>query len=414
MIGKHVSPIAALLGLSVALGAAHAADWPQFRGPNRDGHSAETGLTHGWGEGGPPELWRVPIGAGYSGISIVGGRVYTMDSDAESEFLVAFDASSGERVWRTKVGALFHNDFGNGPRATPTFSDGVLFTIGSLGKLAAASAADGSVLWSRDLQADFGSELPNWAFASSPLVLGDAVIVEIGGSKNRTVGAFDRRSGETLWTGGRGEIVYSSPIAVEFNGVTQIIFLVKNGLIALSPSGETLWRSEFVPDLGIKPAPPVFVEPDLIFASASYDAGAKVVRMVADGDSVGVEELWQHRLMRNHFNGSIAVDGHLCGFDKAFLKCIEASTGEQTWVKRGLGKGSLIQADGKFIVLSERGQLALFESDPTRMVELASHQALTGRCWTQPALADGRLYLRNNEEIVAFELSGEGSIEESR
>ncbi len=390
-----------ILPTSLAL----AADWPQFRGPDRDGRSAETGLIDGWGEGGPTELWRVPLGAGYSGMSIVGDRLFTMDSDGESEYLVALDAGSGAEIWRTRIGGLFTNDFGDGPRATPTFHEGALYSVGSLGDLTVVSAADGSVVWSRDLQEDFDSELPNWAFTSSPLILGDAVILEIGGSSNRTIGAFDRANGELLWTGGEGEIAYSSPVVVPFNGVTQIVGLTKNGLTALSTEGETLWTSEFVPDLGIKPASPVFVAPDLIFVSASYEAGAKVVRMVADGDSVGVEEVWAHGLMRNHFNGSVEVDGHLCGFDKAFLKCIDAATGEQTWIKRGLGKGSLIRADGKLIVLSERGKLVLLAADAERLVELASHQALTGRCWTQPALANGTLFLRNTAEIVAYDLA---------
>lgn len=225
-----------------------------------------------------------------------------------------------------------------------------------------------------------------------------------GGSDDRTVAAFERATGELLWTGGAGDISYSSPIVVAFNGIRQIVFLTKNGLTALGLDGETLWTSEFVPELGIKPAPPVFVAPDLIFASASYEAGAKVVRLVADGESVAVEDVWEHRFMRNHFNGSVDVDGHLCGFDKAFLKCIEASSGEQTWVKRGLGKGSLIKVDGKLIVLSERGKLVLFEANPAAAVELASHQVLSGRCWTQPTLADGRLYLRNGSEMVALDL----------
>ena len=233
------------------------------------------------------------------------------------------------------------------------------------------------------------------------------MIVEVGGSEDRTVAAFDRASGESLWTGGSGATAYSSPIVVPFNGVTQIVFLTKAGLSALSPDGETLWSSEFVPGLGIKPAPPVFVPPDLIFASASYEAGAKVVRLVADGESVGIEEVWEHQLMRNHFNGSVEVDGHVCGFDKAFLKCLDAASGEQTWVRRGLGKGSLIRADGKLIVLSERGKLASTRRDPRMARELAAHQVLTGRCWTQPTLAGGRLFLRNGSELVALDLSKE-------
>jgi outer membrane protein assembly factor BamB len=394
-----------LLLLLVTSSSASAADWPQFRGPDRNGISGETGLVSEWGEGGPKELWRVPIGAGFSAIAAVGDRVFTLGSDESSEFAVAFNTASGERLWRTEIGGLFENDFGNGPRSTPTYDGGVLFLVASLGHLTALDAETGALLWKRDLRQDFDSPLPNWAFSTSPLVLGGSVIVEIGGTENRTIGAFDRKTGELQWTGGSGEIAYSSPIVVPFNGTTQIVFLTKNGLSALSPEGETIWTSEFVPELGIKPAPPVFVAPDLLFASASYDAGAKAVRMIADGSAVKVEDVWQHPLMRNHFNGSVAIGEHLCGFDKAFLKCIEAATGEQTWIKRGLGKGSLIVADGKMIALSERGKLVLLEADPLEAKELASHQALTGRCWTQPTLSNGVLFLRNGTEMVAYDLS---------
>ena len=197
------------------------------------------------------------------------------------------------------------------------------------------------------MQEEFGSQLPNWAFSSSPLVTGDLVVVEVGGSDDRAIAAFDRESGALRWTGGAGDISYSSPILVDLDGLEHLVFLTKNGLQGLSLEGRTLWSSEFVPDLGIKPAPPVFVAPDLVFASASYEGGAKVVRLAREGSSVAVEEVWEHRLMRNHFNGSVVVDDHLCGFDKAFLKCVSAATGEASWTLRGLGKGSLIRADAR-------------------------------------------------------------------
>jgi len=404
----RLAPIVlAVILILAAYPRAEAADWPQFRGPGRDAISEETGLVDGWGESGPKELWRTPIGPGYSAITAVGDRIFTLESDASREYAIAVDTRSGKRLWRTDIGWLFENDFGNGPRSTPAYDRGLLFFVASLGQLTALDAETGEVKWRRDLQRDFGSPLPNWAFSSSPLVIGDSVVVEIGGTPERPIGAFGRDTGELLWTGGSGEIAYSSPIVVPFNGTTQIVFLTKNGLSALSLSGETLWTSEFVPELGIKPAPPVFVAPDIVFASASYDAGAKAVRMVAVGTTIKAEDLWQHALMRNHFNGSVEVDGHLCGFDKAFLKCLEAATGEQTWIKRGLGKGSLIKADGKLIVLSERGKLVLLEADALKATELASHQALTGRCWTQPTLSNGVLFLRNATELVAYDLSKE-------
>lgn len=393
----------ALLALATTAGAGDDG-WSQFRGPNRDGISTETGLVRTWSEAGPQELWRVPIGDGFSALSIVDDVIYTLDADTENEYAVSFDAKSGAERWRVPIGKLFKNDYGDGPRSTPTVDGDRVYVLGSRGRLSALDAASGSTLWAVEAAEAFESKLPVWAFTSAPIVEGDLLIAEVGGSGARAVAAFGKHDGEVRWTAVEDELSYSSPIAIDFGGHRQLVFLTKSRIFALNVDGDELWSSPFAPKLGITPAPPVFVEPDLVFVSASYGVGAKTVRLRAEGDAIVAEDVWEGTQMRNHFNASVALDQHLFGFDTATLRCVDARTGERRWAKRGLGKGSLIVADGMLIVLSERGKLVLAEATSAGYEELASHQILTGRCWTQPTLLGGRLYLRNHDELVALDL----------
>jgi outer membrane protein assembly factor BamB len=348
--------------------------------------------------------WRVRIGAGFSGISVAGARLYTLDADATTEHALCLDATTGRTLWRVPIGPLFEDSNGNGPRATPTLDGDRVYVVGSRGRLAALNAATGKTLWDVDFAAAFESPLPTWAFACSPLVDGDQLLVEVGGSGPRAIAAFDKRTGERRWTSQQSALAYSSPLAIDFGGVRQFVFLLKERLLALDSAGELLWSAPFAAELDIKPATPVFVEPDLVFVSASYDVGAKVVRLRASDGGITAEDVWFGRQMRNHFNSVIALDGHIYGFDTATLRCIDARTGERRWAKRGLGKGSLIYADGMLVVLGERGKLVLVEATSDGYRELAAHPVLEGRCWTPPSLWQGRLYLRNHTELVCLDL----------
>ena len=215
-----------------------------------------------------------------------------------------------------------------------------------------------------------------------------------------------KKTGKLNLSSKEDELAYSSPQIVDFNGMRQLFFLTRSQLFALDSQGRELWSTPaFSPPVPVSPAMPLFVAPDLLFISASYDGGAKVLRMRPEGESVAVEIVWEdRRAMRNHFNSSLAQDHYVFGFDKAMFKCIDARNGKRQWVRRGLGKGSLIKADDMLVVLSERGKLHLVEADPGAYKELASHQVLTGRCWTPASLAAGRLYLRNLKEMVCLDL----------
>lgn len=388
-------------------------DWPQYRGPERNGISTETDLLKEWPDTGPRELFRIPIGHGFSGISVVENALFTADSDAEGQYALKLDAETGSVLWRQRISENFENNFGNGPRSTPTVAGDRVYLVGSLGHLVALDAKTGETHWSLDLKEKFGAEQPTFGFSGSPLVVGNEVYIEAGGPEGNSIVALSAESGEILWTSQSSAGAYNSPVYAEIHGIPQLLVLNRDNLVGISLEGRLLWSHPFAPDSGVKPALPIFVDPDLVFVSASYDIGAMVVRLSKEGDSFAAEEVWQSRVMRNHFNSSVLHEGRIYGFDNSALKCIEAATGKTCWAKRGgLGKGSLIYADGDFLVLSETGTLLLVEATPEGFREKASTGVLSGRCWTEPTLAHGRLYLRNREEMVALDLRRPGSAEE--
>ena len=380
-----------------------AAEWAQWRGPNRDGISSETGFLKNWSKEGPKVLWHIPLGDGYSGISIAQDKVYTMFAEGNDEFVVCLDASDGGEIWRFRSGTKFTEQRGDGPRSMPTVHNDSVFALGAEGKLYALNAHDGTKLWAHNFVEEFDSKIPTWGFSSSPLVEDNLVIVEAGGRDGKAIVAFDKKSGDVVWTNHTDEVGYSSPISIDFGGVRQIVFLTSKTLLSLAPeNGQIYWK--YLWPEGINIATPIFIPDDKIFISASYDKGAVLLRMIADGDGIGIEEVWKSRVMKNHFNSSVLQGDYLYGFDNAILTCIEVNTGEEQWRQRGFGKGSLLLADGYLIILGEGGKLALVEVSPSEYREKARFQLFDDKCWTVPTLAGGRLYLRNQKEMVCLDL----------
>ena len=382
-------------------------EWTQWRGPNRDGISQEEGLLKAWPEGGPQVLWRRPLGEGFSGISIAQGRLYTMFAAGDDEFAVCLNASNGKEIWRVRVGEKFVERRGNGPRSNPTVDGDQVYVLGARGNLFALNSASGKKLWEHDFVKEFGSIVPTWGFSGSPLVENELLLLEIGGEEGKSVAAFNKKSGELVWTSHTDRAAYSSPIAIDFNDVRQILFLTSKNLISVSPQdGQVYWTHPWLTHNGITVATPIFVPPDKIFISSSYDYGAALLKMKADSNALSVEEVWRSKVMKNHFNSSVLRGDYLYGFDDTVLKCIDANSGEEKWAARGFGKGSLFLAEGHLIVLGDAGRLALVEAIPAEYKEKASAQVLEGLCWTVPTLAGGKLYLRNIEEIVSLDVTG--------
>jgi outer membrane protein assembly factor BamB len=389
--------------------AAYAQEWPQWRGLNRDGISNETGLLKTWPAEGPKVVWKAPVGDGYSAVSVSGGRLFTMDAKDKDEFVVCLDAATGKEIWRYRSDGNFENDQGNGPRGTPTVDGKIVYTLGAQAKLAALDTETGKKIWDKDLQKDLGAKLPIWGVSSSPLVEGELLIVPVGGSEQNAVVAFDKKSGNVVWKSETDEPGYSSPIAINAAGVRQIVTFSGTFLLSLSPKdGKLLWKYPWKTDWFVNAATPIFIPDDKLFISTSYDHGAALLKIQQASGRFTVQEVWLSKGMKNHFNSSILYEGHLYGFDNATLKCLDASTGEEKWRKTGYGKGSLILADGNLIVLSERGQLVLVSASPAEYKENGNAQVLQGKCWTHPSLSAGKLYLRNQKELICLDLASKG------
>lgn len=405
---RRIAPFSFLLILLTALPSL-AGDWPRFRGEKQDGISPETGLPRTWPEGGPRVLWKRPIGEGYASVSVAAGRLYTQESDDKTEYVLALDAATGKEIWRVPIGDKLVDPMGNGPRGTPTVDGRTVYALGSMGRLAALEAADGKAIWTVELVREFGAKRPTWGYSGSPLIDGDLLILEVGGTENRGIVAFEKATGKVRWGAKDGDAAYSTPVLMTIGGIRQYVTARRAGpeLVSLLPDGTLHWTHPGPPTVIVSP---LFIPPDKVYISAGDDGGATLLRIRTEGGKATAEKVWETRGMKNHFNPAVIVGEHVYGFDNATFKCISVATGEQTWAQRGLGKGSLLAtADGLLIVLSDRGKLLLVEAAPESYKELASFQALEGKAWTSPTLANGTVYLRDEDEMMALDLRSPGA-----
>jgi outer membrane protein assembly factor BamB len=389
------------------------ADWHQWRGPNRDGISFEKNILKHWSNNGQEILWRISIGNGFSGISVSNDRLLTMWDEGDSQFLVCLDAHSGKELWRYNVGENFKNGWGNGPRSTPVVDKTMVYAVSTQGVLHAVNLSDGKASWSLDLSSEYGSRIPIYGYSSSPLIEGDKLYIEVGGRDNYAFIALNKDTGDLFWHSQTDEPSYSSPIAITLNNKSQIVFLSAEGMFSLgADDGELYWHSVWnarCPQTGVavNTATPIFIAPDKIFISGGFGTitGATTVQLKWHEKQYAATNLWFSDEMKNLVNSSVVLKNHIYGFDDKLLKCVDALTGEEKWNAPGYGRGSLIAVDGHLIVLSERGKLSLVEATPSFYKEITSAQIFNSKkCWTSPSLADGKLYLRNHEELVCFDI----------
>lgn len=391
--------------LATAAPAAATDDWSQWRGPNRDGIGSEKDLLTSWPSSGPPVLWKVPGGIGYSSISIAGDRLVTLIQDGDDEVVLCLALADGAVKWKHRYPARFHEALGGvGPRSTPAIADGRVYAVGATGLFHCLDAGTGKVEWMHDFCKEMEAPLPEYGFTTSPLVLGDRVYVTIGGAKGGCCAAYNRTDGKLLWKSQEGPSGYSSPIAATLAGRAQIVFLTGDAVLGLEPAdGKQLWRYPWVTQQGINAATPVVIGSNVL-VSSGYGKGCGLLNIAATGDTFTATRVYEHNRMRNHFATSVLVGDHVYGFDDAYLIAMEALSGKVKWKQRGFDKGSLIAIGKRLIVLGEHGKLALVEANPQKYQEVSNFPLTNSRCWGAPALAQGKLLVRDQESVFCVDL----------
>lgn len=390
---------------AVAVGS-DGGEWPQWLGPERNGKSSETGIRTDWSANPPRVLWKIDLGDGFSGIAVSGGRAYTMFADGGDEYALCVDAASGKQLWRVQTGDEFSDwQGGDGPRSTPAIDGERAYFFSAGGRLYALDARNGKQIWMRDLKKDLNAPEPDWGFCASPLIDGEKLLIEAGGRPDKALAALDKMTGRTIWAAQNGKAGYASPIIITVDNLRQAIFFTGRDIMAVDPEdGSLYWKESWKTSYDVNAATPVFIAPDRLFFSSEYDVGGAVYQISVQDGNAAVRQLWFSRGMKNKMSTSIYHDGYLYGIDGKILKCLDAASGEEQWKTRGFGEGTLIMADGHLLVLSDRGVLGLVKATPERYEMVGEAKVLEGLCWTVPSLADGRLFLRNQSEMVCLEI----------
>jgi outer membrane protein assembly factor BamB len=372
---------------------AEAADWPNYRGPRHDGIAPDVTLPKSWPRNGPPVIWKAQTATGFSSIAVAEGRVYTMGNRDDQDFIFCLKADTGDELWTYGYAApLDPNLYEGGPNATPTVDGDTVLTLSRRGEVHCLDAATGDVRWSKNVQQETGASIPGWGFSSSPLVQGRLVLFGIGPAGL----ALDKTTGEVVWSSGTEECGYTTPVPFEQGGRSLVLVTSGTQLSAVDTlTGELNWQYRWITRYGVNAADPI-VMGDEVFISSGYSKGAGLIRVTANEPV----EVWRIRQLRNQLNASVLVDGYLYGIDgdttqQATLQCVSWKTGQVEWSEKGVGSGSLIAADGHLIVLSDKGKLGVIPASPSGFRPVTGAQILSGKCWTSPALAEGRLFARN-------------------
>jgi outer membrane protein assembly factor BamB len=399
-----------LLLLFLTWNCANGEDWPQFLGPSRDGHYSGPELSAAWPKSGPPLVWKIDVGRGFSGPLVARGRVILFHRIDNRAIVESLDAATGRRIWTTEYPAVYRDDFGfdEGPRGIPAIAGDKIYTFGAEGVLQSLDFATGKRIWTVDTQQKFGSSKGFFGAACSPLVEGDRVLMNVGGPNGAGVAAFDAATGKVLWTATSDEAGYSAPVAVTIGGLRHALFFTRNGLVDIDPANgkvrlEFPWRSRS--HASVNAAAPV-VAGNLVFLSASYGTGATVIQI----DGSKPKQLWaSDDALSNHYATSVYRDGYLYGYhgrqeSGQSLRSIELKTGKVQWNVDGFGAGTVTLAGDRLLLVRENGELMVALASPKEFKPLAHAQLLPAVVRAYPALADGMLYVRNERNLACFKV----------
>jgi outer membrane protein assembly factor BamB len=409
---KFTSALLLITAIANVASSAATSDWPQWRGPNRTDVSREPGLLKTWPEGGPKRVWLFEnAGLGYSGYAIVGDKLFTMGLREGGEHLIAVQANTGKELWSARMGEVLKNNWGDGPRGTPSVDGDRVHAMSGRGNLICANAADGRIVWQRAMK-DFGGSTPGWGYTESVLVDGDKVVCTPGGRKGAIV-ALDKNTGEIIWqsTDFTDPAHYASIIAASHGGKRQYIQLTEKHVAGVGAAdGKLLWSADWPGSTAVIPTP-IFHDGQ-VYVTSGYGAGCMALKI---GENNAVNGVYTNKVMKNHHGGVILVDGYLYGYsDGPGWVCQDFKTGQEVWAeKKALGKGAVAYADGMLYCLAENnGTVVLVEASPKGWKERGrfkldpqtTQRSSQGKIWTHPVVTGGRLYLRDQELLSCYDV----------
>lgn len=403
-----------MLGLVVCVWAnVAAAQWTQWGGPNQDFKANSKGLAAQWGEDGPKRVWERDLGEGYSAILVDGGRLYTMYRPGDQEAVVCLDAASGKTIWEYKYKsdpAEGHaTQYGEGPRATPLIAGDRIYTIGVSGTMQCLNKADGKPYWHKELWKDFGGNIRQHGYSSSPIAYKDTVIALVGG-KGASIVAFDQVSGDVVWKKHDFENSYSSPMIISLDGQDHMITFMAHEIVGVDPtSGDLKWRYEIGNQWGQNVCLPTWDdETNTLFFSVT-GAGSRGLKLTPNGDGIDTEELWKSRKIQFYHVTSVNIGDYVFGSTGGgpphFFAAINMKTGKIAWRKRGFSKATCIYADGRLIILDEEGNLALATATPEDFTVHSKYKLFEDTAWTVPTIVGSTMYVRDKHKIMALDLS---------
>ncbi|MCF6311174.1 MAG: PQQ-like beta-propeller repeat protein [Verrucomicrobiales bacterium] len=421
-----IKPLLSLAVVSIfSVLPSHAEDWAAYRGSKGDGSTGESISAKAFADAGPKSVWKVETKNGFSSFAIGGGRVVTLVTEKEGkkniETCVAFDQASGKKLWSVDLGAggkldggggagTKTNKGGDGSRSTPAIDGDKVYVFDAFLVVHCLKLADGSEVWKRDLVQDHGAQNIRWQNAASPVIDGERIYVA-GGGKGQALLALNKADGKVIWKAEDDQITHATPVVGTVAGVKQVIFFTQSGLVAMSPEkGQLLWRYAFPFNVSTAASPVIWE--DVVYCSAGYGVGAGAVKVSKNGSKLSAEEIWRTPKENiNHWSTPVVKDGFLYGmfsfkqYGKGPLACVDIRTGKMKWKQAGFGPGNVVLTkEGNVLALSDAGELVLVDAEPSAYKELGRVKAVTGKCWSTPAVAGGKIFVRSTTEGGSFAL----------